>query len=361
MIVRENVIVVTLNYRLSSLGFLSTGDKNAQGNYGLKDMVMALKWIKKNIQAFGGNANQITVFGQSAGSVAIHLMLLVGKQEGLFNQAIMQSGTGLAPFTFQTNPLERAEDLGHRLKLEFNSTESLMAKLRAANFKDILSNERGLFSMDAPLGLRSFDFPPCAEPADSLEEIFLADHPINLMLNGTYRNISIPIIMGTTSNEGLLMVREYLLDNKVFDRYNQDDSFLVPLSFNLPKNSSSVKEIADKFKSMYFNGQNLSAETMNGWAQYHTDAQFKFPADRTLKMIAETATKPIYYYNFSYSGNLNFLKTLLFLRSYPGACHADDIFYLFTTKLPIPVWPTDHAVTIRKRYIRFFTNFAKYG
>lgn len=63
LLLRENVIVVTMNYRLSALGFLSTGDKHAQGNYGLKDMVMALKWVNENIAAFGGNPRRITVFG----------------------------------------------------------------------------------------------------------------------------------------------------------------------------------------------------------------------------------------------------------------------------------------------------------
>lgn len=364
LLVRENVIVVTLNYRLSSLGFLSTGDKHAQGNYGLKDMVVALKWVKKNIAAFGGNGGRITIFGQSAGSVAIHLLLVAGKHKGLFHQAIMQSGTALAPFALRTNPLERAEALGHSLRLQFNSTETLIEQLRTVDFRQILNAERGLFSMDHPLGLRPFDFVPCVEPEGSLEEVLLSDEPINLMLNGTYRNVSIPLIIGTTSNEGLLMVRQTLLDRRVFDDYNRDDSSLVPLSFNLSNlssNSTIIKEVADKFKSIYFNGQNLSSETIEGWAQYHTDAQFKFPADRTLKIIAETATKPIYYYNFSFEGALNFLKTLLFLRGYPGVCHADDIFYLFTTRLPIPVWPSDHALTIRRRYIRLFTNFVKYG
>lgn len=361
LLVRDNVVVVTLNYRLSSLGFLSTGDKNAQGNYGLKDMVVALKWVKENVVAFGGNPEKITVFGQSAGSVSIHYLLLAGKHEGLFHQAIMQSGTALAPFAFQTDPLKRAEDLGHRLNINFNSTESLIQGLRNVSFRAILSAERGLFSMDNPLGLRPFDFVPSAEPADSEEEILIPDDPINLMLNGDFSNLTIPIIIGTTSNEGLLQVREYLLDREVFNRYNQNDNFLVPLSYHLPENSSSVKEIADKFKSIYFNGQNLSDDNINGFAEYHTDAQFKFPTDRTIKIIADNATQPIYYYNFSYDGALNFLKTLLFLRSYPGVCHADDIFYLFTTKLPIPVWPTDHATTVRRRYIRLFTNFAKYG
>jgi len=360
LLVSDNVIVVTLNYRLSSLGFLSTGDSHAQGNYGLKDMLLALRWVKDNIAAFGGNPDRITVFGQSAGAVAIHMLLLTGRHEGLFHQAIMQSGTALAPFAFKRNPLTKAENLAHTLGLQFNSTEDLVKQLRDVHLRDLLRAERGFFSMDQPLGLRPFDFVPSAEASDSLDEVVLTDDPIKLMLNETY-NVSIPIIIGTTSNEGLLNIREYLLNRQIFNQFNRDNSYLVPLSFDLARSSPFNIEVADKFKAMYFNGQNLSSETIDGFAQYHTDAQFKFPADRTIVITANVTKLPIYYYNFSYEGALNFLKTLLFLRAHPGVCHADDIFYLFTTKLPIPIWPSDHAATVRNRYIRLFTNFAKFG
>lgn len=63
-IVRDDVVVVTINYRLSALGFLSTEDENAQGNYGLKDMVAALKWVQLNIHNFGGDPELVTIFGQ---------------------------------------------------------------------------------------------------------------------------------------------------------------------------------------------------------------------------------------------------------------------------------------------------------
>lgn len=256
LLVRENVIVVTINYRLSALGFLSTGDKYAPGNYGLKDMVMALKWVKENIAAFGGDPKRVTLFGQSAGAVSIHMLLLSEMSKGLFHQAIIQSGTAIAPFGFQPRPEKHAEELGFKLGLKSNSSKSLITQLRGIDYREIMRAQRGILDMDKPLGLRSYDFTPTAEPEDSLEQRFLTDEPINLMINGSYRTV--PMIIGTTNNEGLLMVREYLLDNQVFDRFNENEYLFVPQSFNLEEGSPEVKEVADVFRNLYFEGKNLS-------------------------------------------------------------------------------------------------------
>lgn len=70
--ISEDVVYVTINYRLGILGFLSTGDSAAVGNYGMKDMVLALQWVQNNIVNFGGDPDQVTIFGVSAGGVAVH-------------------------------------------------------------------------------------------------------------------------------------------------------------------------------------------------------------------------------------------------------------------------------------------------
>ena len=82
-ILDKDVVLVTMQYRLGVLGFLSTGDSIAPGNFGLKDQTVALRWVQENIVNFGGNPNSITLFGQSAGSVSVNLHVLSPSAKGI--------------------------------------------------------------------------------------------------------------------------------------------------------------------------------------------------------------------------------------------------------------------------------------
>ena len=87
------MVVVTINYRLGIFGFFNLNSPEAAGNQGLKDQVMALKWVKKHVRNFGGDPNRITIFGQSAGGFAVGLHMISPNTKGLFRRAILQSGS----------------------------------------------------------------------------------------------------------------------------------------------------------------------------------------------------------------------------------------------------------------------------
>lgn len=89
----HDVVLVTGNYRLGPLGFLSTEDQNASGNFGLKDQMVILEWVQQNIQKFGGNPRSVTIFGESAGGASVNYHMISPLSRGLFNRAISQSGT----------------------------------------------------------------------------------------------------------------------------------------------------------------------------------------------------------------------------------------------------------------------------
>jgi len=85
-----NVVVVTLNYRLGALGFLSTGDMNSPGNYGILDQVMALKWVYENVEKFSGNRDSITLFGPGAGAASAGLLMVAPQTRHIVNKVIAQ-------------------------------------------------------------------------------------------------------------------------------------------------------------------------------------------------------------------------------------------------------------------------------
>jgi carboxylesterase type B len=125
----NEVILVTFNYRLGPLGFLNTNSREAPGNVGLKDQILALKWVRDNIQAFGGDPNEVTIAGQSAGAASVHYLMLSPLGKGLFKRAIAQSGVTINPWAMTDVTLERAFKLGKALNYETNSTENLIRKL----------------------------------------------------------------------------------------------------------------------------------------------------------------------------------------------------------------------------------------
>ncbi|KAF5304024.1 hypothetical protein FQA39_LY01809 [Lamprigera yunnana] len=111
-IMDKDVVYVNFNYRIGILGFLSTGDSEIPGNYGLKDQVFALKWVRDNIRYFGGNPNSVTLAGMSAGAASVHYQYFSPLSKGLFHRGYSLSGTAFAPWTLLNNPLENCGKVG---------------------------------------------------------------------------------------------------------------------------------------------------------------------------------------------------------------------------------------------------------
>ena len=105
-LLQQNVIVVSINYRLGVLGFFSMGNYQFSGNLGIRDQRLALQWIKKNIINFGGDPQRVTLFGQGSGAVSTHLHLISAGSRGLFSAAILQSGSLLTKPNYDDTTLD---------------------------------------------------------------------------------------------------------------------------------------------------------------------------------------------------------------------------------------------------------------
>lgn len=140
---KKGILVVTINYRLGALGFLAhpkltaESPNHSSGNYGYLDQIAALKWVKNNISAFGGDPNTVTITGQSAGAMSVNQLITSPLAAGLFHRAITESGTSFASGIFGSTPtLEEAEQMG----VEFATQKgaSSFAELRAMPAEKII-------------------------------------------------------------------------------------------------------------------------------------------------------------------------------------------------------------------------------
>lgn len=363
-LVTEDVVVITFNYRLGLLGFFSTGDKCAPGNYGLKDVVTALKWVQKNIKHFGGDPDRVMIFGVSSAAAMVHHLLLAPMAKGLFSRAAIQSGSVLCPWAFENEPTIKAIEAAQRLNLRVTTSEAIVNKIRhIKDLKRIIKAQDNLFKLPPPRALQPLQFVPVVEPDDSPEERFITEQPIISMIKAHYNDV--PLIIGGTSDESVFGIRELMIDKDTFNRYNQNPELLIPLEWKSFLKSSQYKEVIDLIRHFYFT-DGILKDTITGqyeYSKYCSDLQFLYPLDKTVRLMSTNYKSPIYYYNFSYSGALNNNKRLMFLEQFPGAIHGDEISYLFkpTFNLTINLSPTDPAFKVQRQFIRMWTNFAKTG
>ncbi|OWF39890.1 bile salt-activated lipase-like [Mizuhopecten yessoensis] len=143
-----DVIVVTVNYRLGVLGFLSTGNKDLPGNLGLWDQHLALQWIKDNIASFGGDPNSITLFGMSSGGASVSLHTLIPRNKHLFQRVIAQSGTANSYLAFVYDPLFYVKVLGKLLgctsDTEATDTKQFVHCINGTSAEAILSAQEAM-------------------------------------------------------------------------------------------------------------------------------------------------------------------------------------------------------------------------
>ncbi|XP_042909755.1 neuroligin-4, X-linked isoform X1 [Parasteatoda tepidariorum] len=134
-----NLIVVTINFRLGLLGFLPALDESSRGNYGIMDQVAAMHWVQENIPEFGGDPKNVTVFGHGHGAAFVNLLMLSPLARGLFQRAILQSGSALSSFAIARDALTYTRQIASFLKCPTKDNAALVACLGKRPVEDILN------------------------------------------------------------------------------------------------------------------------------------------------------------------------------------------------------------------------------
>ena len=150
-LVKEDVLMVGINYRLGSLGFLSTEDDIVPGNMGLKDQSMALRWIKTHIKAFGGDPGKITIVGLSAGGASVHYHYLSPMSAGLFHSGMSFSGTALDCWTQTENSRGKAVRLAELVNCPTSDVRKMIECMKERPAQDLV-NAQGEFMVGIRMG-----------------------------------------------------------------------------------------------------------------------------------------------------------------------------------------------------------------
>ena len=256
---QKGVVVVTINYRLGPLGFLVhplLSQESAQatsGNYGLLDQIAALRWVQRNIAAFGGNPDQVTIFGQSAGSRSVSLQMISPLSRGLFHRAIAQSGGPIIGSEYLSPAFNG--DMANVSKMGL----ALVAKLGSDKAPDVLASLRGKSAQEvlAAADCKTSLFDDGLFFAPVFDGYVLPANPAVTYAKGQQHDV--PIITGSTLNEGTL----YLMNEKnlTLEKYN---SFLKSrfakhaasaLAMFPVRNESEVAPAIDKILTVAANAE----------------------------------------------------------------------------------------------------------
>ena len=194
----QGVVVVIIQYRLGPFGFLTTGDSAAPGNYGMLDQVEALKWVKENIENFGGNPSKVTIFGESAGGSSVGLHLLSPLSRDLFHQAIPESGVDLSPFAIQPTSfgLRFTKELAQKLNCGSSDHYAMVSCMRSKTASDMQKTAESI----------KFGFVNYLYWAPVVDKNFLHDTPQVLRKKGEFKQV--PLIITFTSHEGSTFLRD---------------------------------------------------------------------------------------------------------------------------------------------------------
>jgi para-nitrobenzyl esterase len=332
-----DMVVVTINYRLGIFGFLFIENKIA--NLGMLDQIAALKWVNHHIASFGGDPNNVTLFGESAGAVAVCSLMAMPSAKGLFHKVISQSGTAHPrrhhPSSGRRGAAKIMEELGIE-GMDLNALTRLPTeKIVAAQTKlELSAREKG---GDFPYGV-------------FIDPETLPLHPLEAVRNGYAAEVK--LMIGTNLDEAKL----YSVLRPPSTPLN--DRTLVQAVYQVVKGLGKDENFAAKMVETYRKVRkgNLPADPQDIMDAVMTDLRFRIPAVRWAE--AQSAHQPdVYTYLFTF-------KTTA-MNGVLGACHALEIPFVFGTlgKKPRGIYPPRSPETDRLSdyMMKAWTSFARFG
>ncbi|XP_029035421.1 juvenile hormone esterase-like [Osmia bicornis bicornis] len=352
-LVRKDVVLVTINYRVGVLGFLTLEHEIAPGNQGIKDQVMALKWIQENISNFGGDPNNVTIFGESAGAALVHYLTLSPLAEGLFHKAISQSGVAANPWAITSKePRKYAFQLAAQLGEHSTDPATVLEFLRKVEPQKLVTTAIQIVTPEmryTKLGL----FDPCID--DKSPNPIIPQHPSVLIQSG----VKVPFLLGFNKNEGAAL--HICKSEKNFQQINEKFEIIIhpELMLSMKKDGITPNDL----KRIYFNNEPISSKLLQQYADFITDSSFRQGIYEVLKIQLEKSVQPTYFYQFTYDNKNSFVKRALNIPL-QGPTHGDDLTYIFQMTKGVqlrPLQPGTDNYRVMEYFTQMWTDFAKTG
>jgi para-nitrobenzyl esterase len=322
---KKGVVVVSLNYRLGVFGYLSRPDLDAESNgqksgmYGIQDQIAALKWVRDNIGAFGGDPSNVTVFGESAGAHAAGILMSSPLATGLFHKAIGQSG---AFWESEMKSPSEAQAFGVQLSTQVNAPT--LAALRAVPAQQL--QDANAYSLALPTR-----FSPI------VDGYVLPELPYLRFKNG--RQNDVPLLAGWNLAEGGAFMG-YSLPHDTAQAFKDAAS----AGFG----AANLAEFLQLYPASSVTEATQSAESLVG------DTTIKYETWTWATQQQKTGRSPVYLYNFSFTSAFT-----------PVPAHTNEISYVFGNLVPGP-FQTPAALTAQDQAVSaamqtYWTNFARTG
>ncbi|XP_023565020.1 pyrethroid hydrolase Ces2e-like isoform X4 [Octodon degus] len=331
----ENIVVVTIQYRLGVLGFFSTGDQHATGNWGYLDQVAALHWVQQNIFYFGGNRDRVTIFGQSAGGTSVSSHILSPMSQGLFHGAIMESGVAVVPGLISSSSEFVSTVVANLSACGQGDSEALVRCLRGKSEEEMLAITK-TFKVIAGV----------------VDGNFLPRHPQELLASADFQ--SVPSIIGVNNDEFGWIIPKGM--DAVDSKRKMDRETMRAIMQHTATQMMLPSEFGDLVMEEYV-GNNEDPQYLQAqFQEMMGDTIFVIPALQVAQIQRSHGT--VYFYEFQHRPN--FLK---YSRPpHVKADHCDEMFLVFgslfwNNKLDL----TEEEELLSKRMMKYWANFARNG
>ncbi|XP_037037773.1 esterase B1-like [Bradysia coprophila] len=352
----ENVIVITINYRLHVLGFLSLPQMGISGNAGLKDQQLALEWIHQNISNFNGDPSRICLFGESAGAVCVQFQVLNERSRKCLSSAICQSGTVLSERYMQVQPEERIKILSKRLGCTSESWENIYETLMTAGAVDLYDNCEIRLETEPNTGFKNKWRMVIEEESN---DAFITKSPLELMM-GQAGQINISVMSGTNNGDGMPTAMR-IISRQLFSLEHIKPLISRSIRLKFGDRSDDLLRLIHKF---YFDNRQLSDENVQQLVTLLSDLQYLIDQTKSNELLTRYHPQAKQFlYEFQFVGELNMMKKQMKIQNIPLASHADDVYYLFGGTLVdrAKLAKDSREWKMRETMCKLWTNFAKYG